>query len=138
MAYKVTLGLLLLLVLSLLAWANNSDVELTYYIGEKKTVKLWVALFGSLGIGFLLGGAGWLFTFLRLSASNKGLAWKVEKLEQEIAELRQKPLPDELPVYPAPTLNKAEPAAALPSPGQRGLEEASGGDERRLGSGDLP
>ena len=106
MAARLIFGLIFLIAMATFAATNNTDVELQYYFGHQYNLKLWVLVLASLGIGFILAGAGWLFTFMRLSTKSALLSSKVTSLDKQIKELQQKPWPDEPTVYPA--LKKAE------------------------------
>lgn len=101
MAVKFVLGLLVIFILITFAVKNQQDVVVSYYFGYGADVKLWVAILVSfaLGAGLAVIGAG--FSLLREKSRNWSLSRKLSKLEDEISEMKQKPLPDEPDIYPA-------------------------------------
>ena len=106
MATKLVIGLIFIIAMVTFAATNNADVELKYYFGHHYDLKLWVLVLSSLGVGFLIAGAGWLITFMKLSARSALLSSKVTALDKQVKEFQQKPWPDEPTVYPSP--KKAE------------------------------
>ncbi len=106
-AIKFVLGLLAIFVLVTFAIENQQDVEVSYYFGYNFSAKLWLAIMASFAAGAILAGIGAGFSVLREKGRNWSLSRKVDRLEKEVSELKQRPLPDEPDVYPAP--ESAEP-----------------------------
>jgi len=107
-AVKFVLGLLVIFVLVTFAIQNQQDTRISYYFGYNFNVQLWLAILASFAIGAILAGIGSGFSLLRLKARNWSLSRKIDKLEKQVSELEQRPLPDEPNVYPAP--ESTEPA----------------------------
>lgn len=101
LAIKLIVGLLLIFFVITFAAKNQQPVDISYYLGYDYNVKLWIAILVSFGLGIVLSGIGWSISFVREKSKNWGLSRKIKKLEEEINELRQKPLPDETHVYPS-------------------------------------
>lgn len=113
MAAKFVLGLLAIFVLITFAINNQQTIELSYYFGYEYSVKLWLLIMGAFATGALLAGVGASFSLLRVKGRNWSLSRKMGRLEKEVSELKQKPLPDEPDVYPA--LESSAPALIAPS-----------------------
>jgi len=108
------LGLAVILFAGMIALANNQqDVTVIYFLGKSWSGRLWMALVAA----FVAGGASMLvftgFFIVRGRIRMGLLARKAARLEEEIQSMKQKPLPDERPVFPA------EPA---PAAGRRGMD----------------
>ncbi|MGK7345624.1 MAG: LapA family protein [Candidatus Nitrospinota bacterium M3_3B_026] len=137
LAVKLVLGLIIVFFLVTFAVKNQGMVDISYFFGYEYTVRLWVAILASFGAGALLAGLGWAVSSLREKGRNWRLSRKVSRLEKELTELKQKPLPDEPGVYPVPG---EEPAASLPiaaetfsrtlPPAPPSTEEGAGAEKR--------
>jgi len=101
MAVKFLIGLLVVLFLVTFAAKNQQDVVVAYYGGYELAAKLWVAILGAFAAGVALAAVGAGFSVLRVKSRSWSLSRKVSKLEQELNDLKQKPLPDEPAVYPS-------------------------------------
>ncbi len=98
---KFVLGLIVIFVLVTFAIQNQQDVKISYYFGYSFNAQLWLAILASFAIGAILAGIGSGFSVLRLKARNWSLSRKIDKLEKQVSDLEQRPLPDEPNVYPA-------------------------------------
>lgn len=120
MAVKLVLGLIVVFFLVTFAVKNQQDVDVSYYFGYHYNVKLWVALMASFVLGAVVTALGWTVSSIKEKSRNYRLTKKVSKLQKELEDLKQKPLPDEPDVYPSIKEAKAalaspKPAGALPS-----------------------
>ncbi len=101
MAVKFVIGLLIAFFLVTFAAKNQQEVIVSYYLGYSFDVKLWVAILASFAMGavitFIAAGLSMLKQQSRIWSLNR----KVLKVEKELDDLKQKPLPDEPSVYPA-------------------------------------
>lgn len=128
MAVKFVLGLLAIFVLVTFAINNQQDVLISYYFGYNFSAQLWLAIMASFVIGAILAGIGASFSVLRVKSRNWSLSRKMNRLEKEVSELKQKPLPDEPDVYPAP--ESTAPALLLASE-MKSIPARAGGQEDR-------
>ncbi len=100
MAVKFIIGLLLIFLLVTFAVKNQQDVMVSYYMGHEFNVKLWLAILIAFLAGAVLSAIGVGFSLVREKGKSWRLNRKVTKLEAEIDQLKQKPMPDEPSVYP--------------------------------------
>ena len=101
MAVKFIIGLLLVFLLVTFAVKNQQEVLVSYYMGYEFNVKLWLAILIAFVGGFVLSAIGVGFSLVREKSKCWSLNRKVVKLEGEIGQLKQKPIPDEPSVYPS-------------------------------------
>ena len=104
------LGLAVILVVGMIAISNNQqEVTVIYFFGKSWTGKLWLALvaafLGGLASASIFAG----FFLVRGSVRLSLLSRKHSRLEEELRSLREKPLPEERPVFPS------EPASPTPA-----------------------
>ncbi|MDH5510480.1 MAG: LapA family protein [Nitrospinota bacterium] len=108
MAFLIGLAIFLLVVG--IAITNQQEVTVTYYFGHSWTGKLWVAIMASFGAGVLMATAFSSLLLVREKLRFGMLNRKTGRLEEEVKSLRQRPMPDEHPVFP--------PVAAISPPSQ--------------------
>jgi len=102
MAVKFVIGLLIAFFLVTFAAKNQQDVIVSYYLGYNFDVKLWVAILASFATGAVITFIAAGFAMLKQQGRIWSLNRKVSNIEKELDDLKQKPLPDEPTVYPAP------------------------------------
>lgn len=129
MAVKFVLGLLAIFILVTFAINNQQTVEISYYFGHNYSAKLWLAIMISFIAGAVLAGIGASFSILRVKAKNWSLSRKLGRLEKELGELKQKPLPDEPDVYPGP--EPATPSLLAAANEMKSIPARAGGQEGR-------
>jgi uncharacterized integral membrane protein len=116
MAPKLLIGLLILLFLVSFAAKNGQTVTVAYYFGYQFETWLWAVGVVAFVAGVLLTGAIWGVSALMGMADRGRLRKQVARLEQELSDIRKRPLPDEPPLYrsSSPVGGGSEPAS-LPS-----------------------
>lgn len=124
LAVKLVLGLMVVFFLVTFAVKNQGMVDVSWFFGYEYTVRLWAAILVSFGAGALLAGLGWAVSSLREKGRNWRLSRKVARLEKDLAELKQKPLPDEPGVYPSPGREPAPQVSAAAETFSRALPPA--------------
>lgn len=100
MAPKLLLGLLLILVGVTFAAKNPQPVTILYHFGLHYETYLWVVVVASFLAGAIVAALAWSWSAFKAGRDKRKLRKKVAHLEEELATLRKRPLPDEPPVYP--------------------------------------
>ena len=95
-------GLAIILFVGVVAVTNNQqEVTVTYFFGRSWTGRLWISLLASFGAGAVVALLFASFFMIREKVRSSMLSRKVSKLEEEVKSLKQRPMPDEHPVFPA-------------------------------------
>ena len=104
----------MILLVGAIAISNNQqEVTVAYYLGKSWTGKLWLALVAAFLAGLASASIFAGFFLIRGSVRLGILSRKHARLEEELRSIKEKPLPDERPVF------LSEPAAA-PAVGDHG------------------
>ncbi|MDH5639551.1 MAG: LapA family protein [Nitrospinota bacterium] len=94
-------GLAIFLLVVGIAITNQQEVTVTYYFSRSWTGKLWMAIMASFGAGVMMAIAFSSLLIVREKFRVGMLNRKTGRLEEEVKSLRQRPMPDEHPVFPS-------------------------------------
>ncbi|MBF0170238.1 MAG: LapA family protein [Nitrospinae bacterium] len=111
MAPKILLGLLIIFLGVTFAAQNPQEVTVGYFVGPRYTTYVWVVAVVSFGLGAAAMALAWGVSAFRSGREKGRLRRNVARLEEELAALKKRPLPDEPPVYPVAALRQRQ---ALP------------------------
>jgi len=95
------IGLAIFLLVAGIAITNQQEVTVTYFYGRSWSGKLWVAIMASFFAGALMAILFSSLLIVREKFRVGMLNRKTGRLEDEIKSLRQRPMPDEHPVFPS-------------------------------------
>lgn len=101
MAVKLLLGLLVVLFIITFAGQNPQSADIFYFFGLEYNTRVWMVALAPLGVGMALMAILFGFYLFKEKGRNWMLLRKVDKLEEEVKELKQRPLPDLPGVYPS-------------------------------------
>ncbi len=111
MAPKLLLGLIVILLGVTFAAKNPETVTVAYHFGLHYQTYLWVVVVVSFALGVVMTLLAWGWSAFKASREKGRLRKRIAKLEEELATLKKRPLPDEPPVYPAGAMREKQ---ALP------------------------
>jgi len=95
------IGLAIFFLVVAIAITNQQEVTVTYFYDRSWTGRLWVVIMASFATGALMATVFAALLLLREKFRFSMLNRKTGKLEDEVKSLRQRPLPDEHPVFPS-------------------------------------
>lgn len=96
------IGLAIIFFVGLIAITyNQQEVTVTYYFSRSWTGRLWMIILASFVAGAVMAFALAYLSLLREKIRYGFMARKAASLEEEIKSLKQRPMPDEQPVFPA-------------------------------------
>lgn len=100
MAVKLVIGLLVAFFIVTFAAENRDVVKVLYYGGFQYEGALWTSLLAAVGFGGALATIGLGVSLIKAKGRNIGLRSKINMLEKDLKDLKQRPVPDEPGVYP--------------------------------------
>ncbi len=101
MAVKLLLGLLLTLFIITFAGQNPQSADIFYFFGLEYNTRVWVIALAPLAAGAIITSIVFGYYLFKEKGKSWMLSRKVDKLEEELKELKQRPLPDLPGVYPS-------------------------------------
>ena len=116
MAPKLLLGLVVILLGVTFAAKNPEPVTILYHFGFQYETYLWVVVMASFALGSVIMSLAWGVSSFRAGREKGGLRKKVARLEEELAALKKRPLPDEPPVYPVAAIREKQALAPVEEP----------------------